>query len=187
MPRSANPCTALITAALLASAVAFSGAALADDTLPGDGITALRKGFASPMPTADPCILMNTVEASGPAVGIGWIAWESEESVDLSSPDDPHCLNPPTGGAIDGVFVITAENGDEISGVYQGVAQIDFVAAGITALGHYRITGGSGRFEDWDGQGVTTISGNFAPPFDFTGELIAQPKPRARRARNGQR
>lgn len=152
----------------------ITGAALADDTLPGEGITALRKGAAMPMPTADPCILMATVESSGPAVGIGWIEWRSEEIVDLSNPDDPDCSSPPTSAAIEGAFVITAELGDEIFGVYQGVAQIDAQAATIKALGHYQITGGSGRFEDREGQGITAISGRFAPPFDFTGELIAQ-------------
>lgn len=160
--------------AVMLFVIALTGAALADDTLPGGGVTALRKGFAKPMPTADPCILINTVEASGPAVDIGWIEWKSEEIVDLASPDDPHCLNPPTSAAIEGVFVITAENGDEIFGVYRGVAQIDPGAARIEALGHYRITGGSGSFEDRDGQGIATISGSFAPPFDFTGQLIAQ-------------
>ena len=154
--------------------ICFAGAALADNTLPGDGITALRKGAATPMPTADPCILMATVESSGPAIDIGWIEWRSEEILDLSHPDDPDCSNPPTSATIEGVFVITAEHGDEIFGVYQGVAQIDAQAATIKALGHYQITGGSGSFEDREGQGITAISGRFAPPFDFIGELIAQ-------------
>ena len=94
------------------------------------------------------------------------------EVVDLAS--NPDCLAP-AGAEIEGEFVITTESGDHITGDYKTVAQIDAAANRITALGHYRVTGGTGRFTRAKGRGVIKADGNFQPPFDLTGELIAQP------------
>ena len=159
-------------AAMVLSAL-LAGAALADGAGGGfRGLTALQKGFANPVPTADPCILINSETASGLAVGIGPVEWESVEVVDLAS--NPDCLAP-AGAEIEGEFVITTESGDHITGDYKTVAQIDAAANRITALGHYRVTGGTGRFTRAKGRGVIKADGNFQPPFDLTGELIAQP------------
>lgn len=158
-----------IRAAATVLSLVLAGAALADDDGRFAGLTGLQRGFASPVPTADPCILINTETLSGLAVGIGPIEWESVEVVDLGS--NPDCLAP-AGAEIEGEFVITTGNGDQISGDYETVAQIDPATARITALGHYRVTGGFARAR---GRGVITAEGNFLPPFDVTGQLIAQP------------
>ncbi len=162
--------TIYVAAMLLTTALA--GAAVAGNDGRFAGLTLLAKGYASPMPTADPCILINTETATGLAVDIGGIKWESVEVVDLAS--NPDC-SAPEGAEIEGEFVVTAENGDKIFGAYQTVAQIDVAMNEIAVLGHYRITGGTGGFARAKGKGVITALGNFLPPFELTGRLIAQP------------
>src|SRR5262245_35878936 len=47
-------------------------------------IVALQ-GHANPTPTEDPCVLVNTEEATGSALGVSPIAWASREVVNLCS------------------------------------------------------------------------------------------------------
>lgn len=159
--------TILAATMLLTVAV---GAAFADHD-EGRALTALIRGTANLAPTEDPCILINTPTATGLALNIGKFTWETQEVVDFGS--SPDCLSPDS-AEIDGQFVITAANLDQIFGVFQSVAQIDSVTNEITGLGHYEITGGTGRFEDAKGKGVSTVVGSLLPPFEFTGQLIAR-------------
>ena len=159
---------------LLAAAMLFAlaaGGVFADDDDDRLELTALVRGNANPVPTEDPCILVNTETAKGLALNIGKITWKSEEVVDFSS--NPDCFRP-DGAEIEAKFVITVEDLGEILGVYQTVAQIDAFSNEITALGHYEITGGTGKFEDAEGKGVITAVGSLLPAFEFVGELIGR-------------
>ncbi len=134
-------------------------------------LTALLRGNASPVPTSDPCILINTETATGLALNIGSFKWESKEIVDVSS--SPDCFNP-EGAEIDGKFVITTADDSQIFGVYRTIAQIDSSTNVITALGNYEIKGGHGKFKGAEGKGIIKAVGDFFPPFEVTGELIGQ-------------
>jgi hypothetical protein len=128
-------------------------------------IVALQ-GNANPVPTEDPCVLVNTETATGWAVGIGPITWESRETVNLcSSPD---------GAEITGTFTITAAIGDRLFGTYETLANLDFESSEITARGRYQIIGGSGAFDGASGAGVIGAAGSLLPPFEFRGALLGR-------------
>ena len=130
---------------------------------PGAPFVLFLAGNANPTPTADPCILANTETGTGRSAALGDFTWDSSESVDL-------CAN---GNAdIDGQFTLTAVNGDQITGNYRTSAHLDMHSGVITAVGHYKITGGSGAFAGAKGKGVTAASGSLAPPFGFDGGLF---------------
>jgi hypothetical protein len=122
------------------------------------------QGHANPVPTEDPCVLVNTETASGFAPGTGAVAWESREVVNL-------CAGP-DGADIRGEFTITAANGDRLSGTYQTLGVLDFTANRITAHGRYLITGGTGAFAGASGEGALGAAGNLLPPFEFSGLLF---------------
>jgi hypothetical protein len=128
-------------------------------------IVALQ-GHANPAPTEDPCVLVNTEEATGSALGIGPITWASREVVNL-------CLNA-EGAEVKGEFTITAANGDRLFGVYQTLAKLDFESNEITAHGRYRIVGGTGTFNGASGEGIIGAAGSLAPPFEFRGVLLGR-------------
>lgn len=128
-------------------------------------IVALQ-GHANPTPTEDPCVLVNTEEATGSALGIGPIAWAAREVVNLCSNAE--------GAEIEGEFAITAADGDQMFGVYQTLAQLDFESNKITASGRYRIVGGTGRFDGASGEGIIGASGSLQPPFEFRGVLLGR-------------
>lgn len=157
--------------------IALAGTASAGDDDRFRGLTGtILEGFANPVPmNGDPCILINEEEATLLAVGLGRFDWVSTEVARLvPGPDvDPDCPVP-EGAEIEGEFTITAKNGDEIRGIYRTVARIDVMAVEITFVGHYRITGGTGRFARAKGRGVITGRGDFLPPFEVTGQLVAQ-------------
>jgi len=128
-------------------------------------IVALQ-GHANPTPTEDPCVLVNTEAATGSALGIGPIAWASREVVNLCSNAD--------GAEVEGEFTITAASGDQMFGVYQTLAQLDFESNKITASGRYRIVGGTGRFDEASGEGIIGAAGSLQPQFDFRGVLLGR-------------
>lgn len=136
-------------------------AAADDDSRP---FAVVLEGNANPMPTEDPCTLLNTETAVGRALDIGRITWESRELVYVCS--DP--------AEVEGEFVITAANGDRIVGVYETRARLDFTTNEVTAFGFFKITGGSGRFEGARGGGVITAEGSLLPPFEVTGNLFGR-------------
>lgn len=120
-------------------------------------------GHANPVPTPDPCVLINTETATGTATHLGLVTWMSEETVNL-------CSNP-EGGDVSGTFVIVAANGDELRGSYETLAHLDFEAGRIAAVGRFRIEGGTGRFAGAGGDGAIAADGDLLPPFAFTGSL----------------
>ena len=128
-------------------------------------IVALQ-GQANPTPTEDSCVLVNTEAATGSALGIGQIAWASREVVNLCSNAD--------GAEVKGEFAITAANGDQLFGVYQTLAKLDFESNEITAHGRYQIMGGTGKFNGASGEGIIGASGSLAPPFEFRGVLLGR-------------
>src|SRR5262245_30404823 len=121
-------------------------------------------GNANPVSTVDPCVLINTETGSGQARHLGRFTWASVETVQACS--DP--------AEIEGEFVMTAEDGDQVFGVYQTQAEFDFVANTITASGDYQITGGTGRFQGASGSGTLFAEGSLLPPFSFEGRLIGR-------------
>ena len=142
-------------------ALALSSVASADP--PGAPFVLVLQGNANPTPTSDPCILTNTETGTGQSAALGAFTWESSEVVDL-------CAN---GNAdIDGHFTLTAANGDKLSGTYRTSAHLDFQAGVITAVGRYKLTGGTGGFAGARGKGVTAATGSLAPPFAFDGGLF---------------
>jgi hypothetical protein len=123
-------------------------------------------GNANPVPTSDPCVLLNTETGSGTATHIGKFVITNTESVNF-------CTNP-EGGDINGQFTITAANGDQIFGTYYTVGHFDFQAGQITALGEYQIIGGTGRFTGATGSGQISAVGDLAPPFAVIANLSGQ-------------
>ena len=118
-------------------------------------------GNANPVPTEDPCVLINTETGSGQARHLGRFTWASVETVHVCS--DP--------AQIEGEFVMTAANGDQVFGVYQTQAEFDFGTNTIAAFGDYEITGGTGRFQGAQGGGTLFAMGSLVPPFPFEGGL----------------
>ena len=162
----------LFTAALLF--ICATGPASADDDAKSLVLTGHAKGTAAPTPTADPCILTNLEFGTGLMLNIGRISWVSDEVVDFSPSAD--CLMPDS-AQVKGAFVMTTENSDQIKGVLQTVAEIDSVAATISFLGHFELTGGTGAFEGVTGQGTVSGVGNLLPPFDVKAEFIGDLSP----------
>ena len=114
-------------------------------------------GHAGPSPTADPCVLTNAEGGTGQARHLGTIDWTSSENVNF-------CSNP-AGADVEGVFVWTAANGDQLTGRYVTLAHPDFAGGVITFAGTWEITGGTGRFEGATGGGTLSGEGSLAPPF----------------------
>lgn len=128
-------------------------------------VTTLQ-GNALPTPTDDPCILENRETATGQSTLLGRVRWESFEVVNL-------CSNP-DGADVEGRFVITAPNGDQVTGTYRTLAQLDFAAGEITAAGWFEVTGGTGRLEQAAGKGAIAATGSLLPPFAFEGGLFGR-------------
>lgn len=149
----------LLAAGVLA--LALPGVASADS--PGLPFVVLLAGNANPTPTDDPCILTNTETGTGQSAALGEFTWASTEVVDL-------CAN---GNAdVDGQFTLTSANGDQLTGSYRTSAHLDMQSGVITAVGRYKVTGGTGAFAGAKGKGVIAASGSLAPPFGFDGGLF---------------
>ena len=132
----------------------------------GRPLMVVLQGNASPAPTEDPCILLNTETATGWAQGIGAVTWQSRETVNLcAGPDTPN---------VEGEFTITAASGDRLFGTYQTLAQFDVEANEITARGRYQAAGGTGAFDGASGEGLIGASGSLLPPFGFSGVLFGR-------------
>ncbi len=128
--------------------------------------TLILSGNANPVPTEDPCVPITTETGTGLASPIGIVKWESREVVNF-------CSNP-QGADIEGEFVITAWNRDQIRGHRRMVAQADRAAGEITASGRYEITSGIGLLREAAGKGVIAAAGSLAPPFAFSGGLFGR-------------
>jgi hypothetical protein len=143
-------------AAVLTILAGISPLAVADAT--SFPFRATLTGHAGPQPTADPCVLSNTEGGSGVATHLGAVDWTSAETVNF-------CTNL-EGADVEGTFVWTAANGDEIRGRYVTVAHPDFAAGTITFAGTWEVTSGTGRFAGATGEGTLSGHGSLAPPFE---------------------
>jgi len=151
-----------VALSLLALAVTAGAAAAEPTTLP---FVVTLQGNAGPAPTSDPCILVNTETGTGQSAAVGPITWSSTETVDVCSAGDAD---------VDGSFTITTAAGDQLTGTYRTSAHLDFQAGVITAVGRYKITGGTGAFATAKGKGVIAAGGSLAPPFGFEGGLFGR-------------
>ena len=120
-------------------------------------------GHASPVFQPDGCTIINDEQGTGHANHLGRITWQSHETVDV-------CSNP-DGGVVVGQITLTAANGDVVSGTYETLANLDFAAGQVTALGEFQITGGTGRFANAAGEGIISATGSLAPPFGVLGAM----------------
>lgn len=120
-------------------------------------------GHANPQFQPDGCTIINDEKGTGHARHMGRITWQSHETVDA-------CSNPP-GADVNGQFVLTAANGDQVFGEYVTLAQLNFGIGQVSALGTFQITGGTGRFENATGNGVISALGSLAPPFAVIGGM----------------
>jgi hypothetical protein len=72
-----------------------------------------------------------------------------------------HCMAPPSFDFTDGLFTLTAANGDQLVGTYEGEFRpLDPPLAGID--GEFMFTGGTGRFIGATGGGEASGVQNFA-------------------------
>jgi hypothetical protein len=118
-------------------------------------------GNAFPEFQPDGCTIINNEHGTGQSLHLGAISWQSHEVVDI-------CSNP-EGGEVIGEFVLTAADGDQVSGTYQTLAR--FSPGQVRALGAFQITGGTGRFAAASGQGIISAVGSLAPPFGVLGQM----------------
>lgn len=160
---SARSTHTLIPAVLGCLVLAMSTAASAQT--PAVPFVVLLQGNASPTPTDDPCILVNTETGTGQSAALGPLTWASREVVDVCATGDAD---------VDGEFTLTAANGDRLSGTYRTSAHLDFQAGVITAVGRYKLTGGTGGFAGAKGKGVIAATGSLLPPFEFEGGLFGR-------------
>jgi hypothetical protein len=126
---------------------------------------ASMQGHANPLPTADPCVLTNSEAGTGHARHLGAITWISNEVVNLCADGGPQ---------VRAEFILTAANGDQVFGHLRTVARFDFVASQITFAGLWEIDGGTGHFQDAQGQGQLSGWGSLLPPFDVTAEFSGE-------------
>lgn len=128
-------------------------------------------GNANPDFSQGPCNVVNVETGTGVAQHLGRVTWVSEEIANF-------CIDPndPSLAEVTGALVITAANGDQLTGTYTTLVDADFGAGILTANGDFVITGGTGRFTDASGSGTISVTGSLLPPFAvegmFLGEII---------------
>ena len=152
----------LTTSVVACLAVAASTSASAETGVP---FVVFLQGNASPTPTGDPCVLINVETGTGSSAALGAITWESTETVDVCAAGNAD---------VDGELTITTGSGDQLTGTYRTSAHFDLEAAVITAVGRYRLTGGTGALANAKGKGVIAATGSLAPPFAFEGGLFGR-------------
>lgn len=123
-------------------------------------------GNAAPDFSQGPCDVVNIESGTGIALHMGEVTWSSRELVDF-------CVDPadPQRAAVVGDLVVTAANGEILTGSYRATVRADFVAGTLVAEGEYAFTGGTGRFEGATGTGSLRVSGSLAPPFEVAGRF----------------
>ena len=124
-------------------------------------------GNANPIFTSDPCVIINDETGVGEGSHLGAITWSSHETVN-------QCANPGEGAEVQGAFVLTAANGDQVFGTYQTIAHLDFATFQVSASGQFTITGGTGRFEGASGGGTIGADGSLLPPFEVLGGMAGR-------------
>jgi hypothetical protein len=121
--------------------------------------TVVLDGNAQPVVTG--CTIQNTETGTGYATHMGTITWQSSESVDACGPDT----------IVHGQIVMTSATGEQVTGTYTTIAQINFPANEVKAAGLFTITGGTGRFSAASGDGVISAEGSVLPPSGVLGHL----------------
>ena len=157
MNTNRSRCVAVLAAAL------FLGPAIINANPEIRPFSVTLDGHANPEFQPDGCTIINDEQGTGQARHLGAITWQSHEVVNL-------CSNP-EGADVTGQFVLTAADGDQVFGTYETLANLDFAAGVVRALGAYQITGGTGRFVDAAGDGIISAVGSLAPPFGVLGAM----------------
>jgi hypothetical protein len=123
------------------------------------------QGHASPDFPPEGCFLTNSESGTGIALHLGALTWASNEIVNFCAEGGP---------VVEGEFVLTAADGDQLFGHLRTIAQFDFVTNQITFSGTWQITGGTGRFQGASGEGELSGQGSLVPPFDVTSDFSGE-------------
>lgn len=120
------------------------------------------QGNANLIPTNDPCIFTNAETGSGNGTHLGAFVWSDVETVNFCTI--------PGGVSVVGSFVMTAANGDAVTGdlTTTGLFQMN---GDLLIDGTYSIAGGTGRFVDATGQGLVRITAQLSPGLPFAGTM----------------
>jgi hypothetical protein len=100
-------------------------------------------------PTDNPAIYTGGARAAGIGTQVGIFTKVTDDIVDV------------TNGWTVGSFTMTALNGDQITGEYQGFTLTDFAAGTLSWVLDATIIGGTGRFRDATGSFEFVASGEF--------------------------
>lgn len=100
-------------------------------------------------PTDDPAIYTGGARAAGIGTPAGLFTKTTDDVVDV------------TNGWTVGTFTMTALNGDQIAGEYQGFTLVDLAAGTLSWVLDATITGGTGRFRHATGSFEFVASGEF--------------------------
>jgi hypothetical protein len=149
-----------VVVGMLAALVLGAGTANAE-SLPFRMTT---QGQANPV-QVDICTITNSETGTGRSLHLGTMTWVSNEVVNLCADGGPE---------VRAEFVLTAANGDQLFGSLRTVANFDFVTARVTFAGLWNIHGGTGRFQEAEGEGHLSGWGNLQPPFDVTAEFLGE-------------
>jgi hypothetical protein len=128
-------------------------------------------------PTPTPHVLTVTLRGTGTGRHFGRLTFAATELIDFRQFEDP-AFPAPRAVVTDGAFIITAANGDTLTGTYDGVGLPDPDRPGFvngTALA--RLTGGTGRFRCASGFAPFTLDINAATlteviTFDTRAQLL---------------
>ena len=153
MKTNSNTVSKMITLLLATVALAVSAhSTWANDQVPFQG--SAKGAIVSVSP--DPAGVVLTVLAEGKATLLGGFSREEE------------ILFNPASGALTGLIVFTAANGDQLFGAVEG----GFVSQTV-ATGTYTFTGGTGRFQNASGEADFSLSSSDGVHFtvEFDGSL----------------
>ena len=153
MKTNSNAVSKILTLMVAALTLAFPlHSTWADDQVPFQGSAEGATVSVSP----DPAGVVLLVLAEGDATHLG--RFSREETI---------LFNPAT-GALTGLIIFTAANGDQLSGTVEG----GFITSG-TATGTYTFTGGTGRFQNASGEADFSLSTSDGVHFtvEFEGSL----------------
>src|SRR5262245_2963752 len=157
-------CGIVLIAAALAARPWATAAPPPDEMLPFE---VRLEGFADPKFNPDGTV-DNKELAFGVATHLGVVVWVSEEH---ATPNKDGTLG------VEGEFVLTGANGDQVIGRYCTTGKI--IAFPMARFeGEFWITGGTGRFANAAGSGTIIGDGSLVDPYEIVGSLsgtISQP------------
>lgn len=147
-------------AACLVGASSFAPPTAAADERP---FVARLTGNASLSPTDDPCVMRNDETGAGHSTYLRQFTFSSVEFVDFCAV--------PNGVTVEATFTMTAASGDQLFGEYVTIGVVN-ADGNLDILGLFRITGGTGRFDDASGGGLLQATAFFAPGLPFEGSFL---------------